>query len=57
MVMEFSDGLSSVGHGGSGFPAVFRDVKTLPVNQVLQLTAGKAWVLNGINLPFFVTIN
>ena len=55
--MELSNGLSSMGHGGSGLPAVFGNVKTTPVDQVLQLMAGEARVLNEINLPLFVTIN
>ena len=36
--VELSNGFGSMGHGGSGFPTVFGDVETSPVNQVLQLT-------------------
>ena len=38
-IVEFSNGLSSMGHGGGGFPTVFRNVKTAPVDQILQLSA------------------
>ena len=37
--MELSNGLSSMGHGGGGFPTVLRNVKTAPVDQILQLSA------------------
>ena len=55
--VELGNGFSSMGHGRSGLPAIFRDVKTTPMNQVLQLAAGEAGVFDKINFPFFVTIN
>ena len=35
--VEFCNGFSSVGHGGSGFPTVLRNIEATPVNQVLEL--------------------
>ena len=55
--VELSNGFGSMGHGGGGFPAVLRNVKTVPVDQILQLAAGEAGILDEIDLPFFVTIN
>ena len=55
--MEFGNGFGSMGHGGRGLPAVFRNVKTTPVDEVLQLAAGEARILDEVDFPFFVTVN
>ena len=55
--VELGNGFNSMGHGGRRFPAVLGDVKPPPMNEILQLAAREARILNEIDLPFFVTIN
>ena len=54
--MEVVDGVPSVGKAGNGFPGVFGVIVSLPMDEVLEASAGASGVLDVIDLVLLVTV-